>query len=1119
MLNKKCSFWALILPYFLLLFGCANRQAITGGPRDHDPPKLLKATPPNMTRNFKAKTIQLDFDEYFKLTNSYTEITMSPTPTKNPEYKTSKKSLVINLKDSLEKNTTYVINFGKAIADVNEGNVLKNFTYVFSTGAHIDSLSMSGRVINTTTGEREKEATVMLFTLKQDSLLFGKKKPTIFTTTDTAGNFSLNNLHEGKYKIYALKELTGGNKIYDNDKELIAFNKKTINLQRDTSNIELKLFKETPEKFKILEKRFDQDGKLFFSFNKSLDNPSVKILYPPDFDKYKIAEISKTNDTATIYMRNMDFDSIRVSFLDNNKPLDTIPMRKGKKESFIRILTFQYNLTDLKLKPRTKLIATASYPIDTFDPSLVSLKEDSNEVSNFNIVKDTSDTRKFIIDYKWKQNANWENAIFRNAPVADYEISARGGTDKTKFFVGGSYYDQDGIIINNYYKRYNIRANIDNQATDRLSFGLNTSASYSDDKRSFNDNTYTGIVTNALGASPLMPVYSSPGVYADFTQYQAYWLSDNPVKSANEINAHTYTDRFISSLFAEYKIMKDLKFKSTWSIDYNDVNDNQFFSALTVDAQAVGGKLLLGESKTMTWLNENTFNYQHKFGKNNLTLLAGYSQQQSKIELSQGGGEGFPGTGDVQNINNAATPIVVIIPYPLVYDALRSFISRANYDYDGKYLLSFIMRADGSSKFAPGHQWGYFPSASLGWNIGDESFLRDNKSINSLKLRASYGLSGDQDNVPSYQDYAYWGAAKYNGDAGFVPYNILGPAPLTWQTNKTFNIGTDFELFNHFINGSIEYFISDETKLLNQEQIPGTTGFQWAYANSGKIEDKGLEIQLNTNNIKSRDFTWTSSFNISFLKNTIKSLAVDNQYVSSYNDQSPTNILKVGQPVGTFIGVRFTGVNPANGDALYYAADGTKERADQVNFTRDATVIGNARPKFFGGFTNEFKYKKFDALISTQFTYGNKVFNLIRTTYESLGWSSASTPSGAYLGGVYANNDTRVLGAWSHPGQITNIPRPSFLLQNYFPNSDEFLEDGSFLKIRTVNIGYTIGKTKYFNSIRLYVQAENLLTISNYIGFDPEVSSTGGANAETAGIDYAAYPPARTFSLGVDVKF
>ncbi|WP_295670790.1 Ig-like domain-containing domain [uncultured Mucilaginibacter sp.] len=408
MLNKKSSFLALILPGFLMLMGCANRQSITGGPRDHDPPKLLKATPPNMTRNFKANTIQLDFDEYFKLTNSFTEITMSPAQTKIPEYKTSKKSLIIKLKDSLEKNTTYVINFGKAIADVNESNVMKNFTYVFSTGPHIDSLSMSGMVINTTTGEREKEATVMLFTLKQDSLLFGKKKPTIFTTTDTSGNFSLNNLHDGKYKIYALKEINGGNKIYDNDKELIAFTRNIINLQRDTSNIELKLFKETPEKFKLLEKQhFDQDGKISFFFNKSLDNPSIKIVYPPDFDKYKIAEINKTNDTATVYMRNMDFDSLRVTILDNNKPLDTLALRKGKKESFLRILTFQYNLSDLKLKPRTPLIATASYPIESFDPALITLKEDSNEVSNFTIVRDTANTRKFTVDYKWKQNANY----------------------------------------------------------------------------------------------------------------------------------------------------------------------------------------------------------------------------------------------------------------------------------------------------------------------------------------------------------------------------------------------------------------------------------------------------------------------------------------------------------------------------------------------------------------------------------------------------------------------------------------------------------------------------------------------------------------------------------------
>jgi TonB-linked SusC/RagA family outer membrane protein len=716
-------------------------------------------------------------------------------------------------------------------------------------------------------------------------------------------------------------------------------------------------------------------------------------------------------------------------------------------------------------------------------------------------------------------NTDWENEIFRTAPVVNYELSARGGDDKTKFFIGGGFYDQDGIIINNYYKRYNFRANIDNQATDRISFGTNVSASYSDDKRSFNDNTYTGIVTNALGASPLMPVYSSPGVYADYTQYQAYWLSDNPVKSAKEINAHTYTDRLITSVFGEYKIAKDFKFRITWSVDYDDVNDNQYFSALTVDAQTTDGKLLLGDARHFTWINENLFTYQHQFGKSNLSLLGGFSQQQTEIQLQQSEGIGFPQTGDVQNINNAALSTNIPIAYPKVYSDLNSFISRANYSYDDKYLLAVIMRADGSSKFEKGHQWGYFPSASAGWNISNESFLSDNKYINSLKLRASYGLSGQQDNVPDYLNYPYWGTGKYNGSAGFIPLNILPYKPLTWQVNTTFNVGTDFELFNHFINGSIEYFISDQTKLLNPAQVAGTTGFQTVFTNSGKIQDKGLEIQLNSNNIKTDNFTWTSGFNISFLSNKIKSLAVDNQLISAYNDQSPTNILKVGDPVGEFIGVRFAGVNPANGDALYYAADGTKERADQVNFTRDETTIGSPRPKFFGGFTNNFRYKKFDMLIATQFSYGNKVFNLIRTTYESLGWSSGSTPSGAYLGGVYANNDTRVLGAWSHPGQVTDIPRPSFLLQNYFPNSDEFLENGSFFKIRTVNIGYNIGKTKVFNSVRLYVQAENLATFTKYIGFDPEVSSTGGGNDETAGIDYAAYPPARTFSFGVDVKF
>jgi len=714
-------------------------------------------------------------------------------------------------------------------------------------------------------------------------------------------------------------------------------------------------------------------------------------------------------------------------------------------------------------------------------------------------------------------NTDWLGEIFRTAPISSYELSASGGTDKTKFYVGGSYFDQDGIIINNYYRRYNIRSNIENQATDHLSFGANISASYSDNKRSFNDNTYTGIITNAIGASPLMPVYESPGVYSDFTNYQAAWLSDNPVKSAQQINAHTYTDRFVGSVYGEYKITSALKFRSTWSLDFSDVNDSQYFSALTVDAETVNGKLLTGNSTSLTWLNENIFTYDKQSGKNRLTVVAGFTQQQIKRQLSALQGTGFPQTGNVQNMADASFVSKPIILYPLVYSVLQSGIARANYAYDNRYLLTATIRADGSSRFPSTGRWGYFPSASAGWNISNEKFLNESSFINELKLRVSYGITGDQE-IPDYQNQVYWGPAKYNGNPGLTLSNLSAPA-LSWQQNSTFNTGVDFDLFKHFINGSIEYFVSERSRLLGQLPVAGTTGFAYITTNSGKIEDKGWEFQINTNNIRTTDFSWTSAFNISFLSNKIKALAVDNQLLSSYTDQPPTNILKVGQALGTFIGVPFAGVNPANGDAEYYAADGSQERADQVNFSRDVRIIGSPRPKFFGGFTNTFRMQQFDMVVATQFSYGNKVYNLIKTTYESLGWSGASTPASAYLPQVYANNDVAVLNAWSHSGQITNIPRPSYLLQNYFPNSNEFLEDGSFLKVRTFAIGYTLPKSKYYSSIRIYAQVENLLTITKYTGFDPEVSSNGGADDATQGIDFAAYPQARTVTIGASVKF
>ena len=409
-LNKKSAFSLqnlLIFSIALVLFGCAAMQKPQGGPRDRTPPRLIKATPENMTRNFRAKQIRLEFDEFFTLKNPFQEISISPAQEKTPTYKANKKTLVIDFKDSLQKNTTYVINFGKAIADVNEGNILDNFTYVFSTGPHIDSLSISGDVKNMLTEEHEKEVTVMLLTPKQDTI-WAKKKPTVYATTDTSGNFTLNNLAAGDYRIYALKE-TSPNKIYDNENELVAFKKQTIHLTKDTGNIHLSLFKQEPEKIRSIERRFDLDGKLYFTFNKPLDKPSVKILSPAELDKQKLVYFNKTNDTIGIYMRSMEFDSIKVSFLQNNKPLDTITLRKGRKEAYTRVITLQYNTSiDNRLRPATDLQMIASLPIERVDQSQITLNEDSNTVSNFTINQDTSNLKKLAIKYNWKPNSQYK---------------------------------------------------------------------------------------------------------------------------------------------------------------------------------------------------------------------------------------------------------------------------------------------------------------------------------------------------------------------------------------------------------------------------------------------------------------------------------------------------------------------------------------------------------------------------------------------------------------------------------------------------------------------------------------------------------------------------------------
>jgi TonB-dependent starch-binding outer membrane protein SusC len=699
-------------------------------------------------------------------------------------------------------------------------------------------------------------------------------------------------------------------------------------------------------------------------------------------------------------------------------------------------------------------------------------------------------------------NTNWENEIFRTAPISNLQLSARGGNEKTKFFIAGNYFDQQGIVIENFYKRASFRMNLDNKVSDHVTIGANISFTYGKNRRSFNDDTYTGIVTNAIGASPLMPVYNPDGTYADYTQYQASWLSDNPVKSAKEIKAFTTNYRFIGTAFMDIQILKNLKFRSSFTADYTDLLDNQFFDPITSDGAPVGGKAIEGTYRNLTWLNENVLTYQKSFGKSSLNAVGAFNVQSSRYEKDVVKGQGFPEGSGLENIASAST--ITSASAQNFGWGLVSFLGRVNYTYDEKYLLSVSGRYDGSSRFDPSDRWGLFPAFSAGWILSKEKFLEKSETLTNLKLRVSYGLTGDQE-IGDFQYLSYWSPARYDGNAGLRPTNI-GNSDLTWQRNKMFNIGADFELLHGKFSGSLEFFKGDRTKLLAQAVLPATSGFSSYTTNAGDIENKGVEFSLNAYPVKNPNFSWAISFNISYIKDKIKSLYSDNELLFAYTDLFPTHILKVGQAVGSFWGYKYLGVDPQTGNP---------------NYSSDPQVLGKATPDYFGGLTNDFKYHNWDLSISTQFSIGNKVYNLIRTTYQTLGWSDGGWDANNVLYQAYANNAKIVDKRWEKPGDKTDIPRASLIFQNYNQQSSQFIENASFFRIRTVNIGYTF-RPKHagvYNSLRLYLQAQNLWVFTKYYGFDPEVSSNGGSNPETAGVDYAAYPQARTLTFGVNFNF
>ena len=423
----------------LLFLGCASMQTPQGGPKDTKPPKVLNMTPKNLTRNFNAKKIIIEFDEFFKLNNEFKEFSISPDQELPPILKVRKKILEISLQDSLEKNTTYTLNFGKSVADINENNIIKNLSYVFSTGPEIDSLSLSGKVTNSLTGDIEKEAVVFILPLERDTL-FGKKRPSIYTLTDSAGNYRLNNLRKGSYKVYALKESEGGgDKIYQQLSDEVGFIKEPILIDKNVDNVNLQVFKELAPEFRILDRKLNNDGSISLIFNQQLKTPKITVMEPTSVDVGKKVLYTKTNDTAKIWLTDLSFDSVKLAIQDQGKVLQTVNFNRGKKEIYNRDLTINDNIYGSKLNPYQRYTLTFNFPVDAADPSKITLLEDSVKRTNFEVIKDSVDFLKYYIKYPWRNKKTYDIKFDAGAFTGIFNVKNKPVNKSFKLETADSY--------------------------------------------------------------------------------------------------------------------------------------------------------------------------------------------------------------------------------------------------------------------------------------------------------------------------------------------------------------------------------------------------------------------------------------------------------------------------------------------------------------------------------------------------------------------------------------------------------------------------------------------------------------------------------------------------------
>ena len=684
-------------------------------------------------------------------------------------------------------------------------------------------------------------------------------------------------------------------------------------------------------------------------------------------------------------------------------------------------------------------------------------------------------------------NTDWQNEIFRTAPTSNIELSAAGGTDKTRFFMSGNLFDQEGILLGTDYRRINGRLNLDHTINDKFTIGTSIGLTHSKTDRVEGDQSLHGVLPNGISTPAIFPVYNADGTYNQDGPYA------NAVSIGNEYISESFSHRAVANIYADYNILPGLKFSTKWGVDFLNYREHSYESTVLVQGARYNGLGFETYSNIMNLVSNNFLTYNKVFGKHNLEVLGGYSFEKYQTASSFIRGQDFADPS-LEYISSAST--IVSASASASFSGIRSFFGRANYNYDNKYLLSVSGRLDGSSRFGENNRNGFFPAVSAGWRINEEEFMNV-KFISELKLRTSYGLTGNDD-IPAFLYAELYGNTSYGGLPAIYPSNIPNP-DLKWETTAQFNIGFDLGLFQDRLMLSADYYNKQTKDLLLSRPLPTSSGFSSITQNVGEVENKGIELSITTQNFVG-DFTWSTRLNLSGNRNKVLKL-YNNEPIDDLGRGS--NRIEEGEPIGIFYSYNSLGVDPSTGDIVFEDTN-----FDGVITAADRTKVGDPHPDFIGGLTNTFGYKGFDLSIFFQWSYGNDVFNGSRLFLESLQGGDNQV----------ADIDRR----WRQPGDITDIPRattdPIAAASNKRVSS-RFIEDGSYLRLKNLTFGYTFQNDwQKIDNLRIYFSAQNLLTFTQYSGLDPEVNYRGDDNA-VIGTDFFTYPQARTFIVGLNLSF